>query len=173
MTNPEIGGAWMQLRRWLACIACCIALAGCASSGGLVQRPDDETGKWQGRLAVSVTHPEPRGFTASFELQGNAEMGQLTLSTPLGTTLAKLDWTAEAAVLTTSGIPQRFDSLQALALHATGVDIPIAQLFDWFKGRQSSVSGWEADLRGFEAGRIVAKRTGANLQAELRILLDR
>ena len=120
-----------------------------------------------------MTHPEARAFAASFELQGNAELGQLTLTTSLGTTLAKLNWTADAAFLTTTGTPQRFDSIQALALRATGVDIPIAQLFDWFAGRHSAANGWEADLRGFDAGRIAAKRTGADLQAELKILLER
>jgi outer membrane lipoprotein LolB len=158
--------------RWWLWLALCAVLAGCTSGVRTVPPLPGEAGHWQGRLAVKVTHPEPKAFATQFDLHGNAAQGQLTLSTPLGTTLAKLQWTEDAAFLTTTGAPQRFDSMQALALSATGVDIPVKQLFDWFGGVATATPGWEADLREFGSGRITAKRAGTDLQAELKILLD-
>lgn len=124
-------------------------------------------------MAIKVSDPIPKAFAANFLLQGNALAGQLTLSSPLGTTLAKIDWSQDTALLTTTGAPQRFESMQALALHALGVDVPITQLFDWFNGSPASAAGWEVDLRDFANGRITAKRNGPDLQAEIKILLER
>jgi outer membrane lipoprotein LolB len=91
----------------------------------------------------------------------------------LGTTLATLNWTADAAFLTTNGSPQRFDSVQALTLYATGVDIPVTQLFAWLEGNEAAAQGWEVDLRDFELGRVSARRSGLDLQAELKIVIER
>jgi len=173
VTSFQAASALLRMRVCCLCVVWCVVLAGCASGGGARQQAGEAASHWEGRLAINVTHPETKAFAASFELQGNAELGQLTLTTPLGTTLAKINWTADAAFLTTSGPPQRFDSLQTLALRATGVDIPIAQLCDWFVGTQSAANGWAPDLRGFDTGRIAAKRSGPDLQAELKILLER
>lgn len=148
-------------------------LAGCASGSGELHRVPGVTSQWQGRLAIKVTQPQTNAFAAAFELHGSAERGQLTLSTPLGTTLATLNWTADAAFLTTTGSPQRFDSVQALTLYATGVDIPVTQLFAWLEGNEAAAQGWEVDLRDFELGRVSARRSGLDLQAELKIVIER
>lgn len=160
-----------RLRYWWLLMALCAWLAGCATGSRPVQQQGAPS-HWQGRLAIKVIHPETKAFAANFDLQGDAARGQLTLSSPLGTALARMNWTADAAFLTTTGAPQRFDSMQALALGATGVDIPITQLFDWFAGKEAAAPGWQADLRDFGIGRITAKREGADLQAELKILFD-
>ena len=159
--------------RWCFWLVWCTVLAGCASGSGGLYRVPGVTSHWQGRLAIKVTQPQTNAFAAAFELQGNAEHGQLTLSTPLGTTLATLNWAADAAFLTTTGTPQRFDSVQALTLYATGVDIPVAQLFAWLRGNEAAAPGWEVDLRDFELGRVSAKRSGPDLQAELKIVIER
>jgi outer membrane lipoprotein LolB len=150
----------------------CVLLASCASP----QRAEiiaGASGHWQGRLAVKVIDPVPKAFAANFEMQGDAKSGQLTLTSPLGTTLANIEWAADFAQLTTTGSPQRYESMQSLALSALGVDVPITQLFDWFSGNATEVSGWEVDLREFAAGRVTAKRIGPDLQAELKILFER
>lgn len=159
--------------RWWFWLVWCTVLVGCATGSGGPHRVPGVTSHWQGRLAIKVTQPEAKAFAAAFELQGTAERGQLTLGTPLGTTLATLDWAADAAFLTTTGTPQRFDSVQALTLYATGVDIPVAQLFAWLHGNDAAAPGWEVDLRDFELGRVSAKRSGPDLQAELKIVIER
>lgn len=162
-----------RLGRWCFWLVWCSVLAGCASGGGGLYRVPGATSHWQGRLAIKVTQPENNAFAAAFELRGNAERGQLTLSTPLGTTLATLAWAPDAAFLTTTGTPQRFDSVQALTRYAIGVEIPVAQLFAWLDGNEAAAPGWEVDLRDFELGRVSARRSGPDLEAELKIVIER
>jgi outer membrane lipoprotein LolB len=112
-------------------------------------------------------------MSASFELTGNPQTGSLTLFTPLGNTVAKLQWTPAQATLRTRGEPQHFGSLQALVQHATGTDIPIAALFAWLQGDQATAPGWEADLQARADGRISARKLAPEPAAELKVILDR
>lgn len=92
-------------------IGAVVWIAGCASPPRLAGAVSGERTHWQGRLAVKVSNPQPKAFAANFDLQGGPAQGQLTLSTPLGTTLATMEWRPDVALLTTSGEPQRFASM--------------------------------------------------------------
>jgi len=94
------------------------------------------------------------------------------LSSPLGTTLATLEWADGTAVLNARGTTQPFDSLQSLSRQAL-VEIPIAALFEWLQGLPSSAPGWTVDLDQFDAGRVRATRLGPDMHAEITVLLDR
>lgn len=140
------------------------------------RRPDTNTDTigayWQGKLSVRTGTPTPQSLAAEFELTGSAEKGQLLLLSPLGTSLARMSWTATSAVLERPAQPdERFANLDALARAATGVDIPIRQLFDWLAARPSPAAGWEVDLGNMDAGRLYARHAGTS--AELRITLSR
>lgn len=129
--------------------------------------------QWSGRLALKIASQPPRSFTAAFELNGNAQRGNLTLSTPLGSTLAQLAWTPQRATLASPRENQEFASVDALVAHVTGTTIPAQALFDWLQGKNTASGGWQADLSEHANGRILARLARPPQPAELRIVLDR
>ncbi len=114
-----------------------------------------------------------QAFAANFELQGSATAGRLTFTSPLGSTLARLQWDADSAMLLTSGAPQRFASLDALTREATGAELPVAALFAWLRGEQATAPDWESDLSELPDGRLQARRLAPQVPVDLKIILDR
>ena len=163
-----------SLRRrgiWLPIFASFL-IAGCARPPSATSQFGLKNEAWAGRLALQVESEPPQSFAAGFALQGSAARGELSLFSPLGNTLAVLNWSADAATLTTSGKTQQFASLDALVTQATGTPLPIAALFDWLAGNQSTATGWSADLTQLEQGRLVARRTDPAPVAVLRVVLE-
>lgn len=150
-----------------------IFIAGCAINTGAKGPIGTQNSGWQGRLSLKVHSTPVQVFSADFDLRGNAQTGSLRFTSPLGNTLAQLQWDADTAALQTTGEPQRFSSLQALVRHTTGTDLPVTHLFDWLQGVSSEAPGWQADLRELPVGRISAQRLAPETPAELRIILDR
>ncbi len=145
-------------------------IAGCA-------QPTRVTGEnvreiWRGRLALRIESDQPQSFAAGFELSGNARIGELVLSSPWGSTLASLNWTAQTATLRANGIRRDYDSLDDLLTELTGTAIPIASLFAWLNGDNAAAAGWQADLSQLSQGRLLARRTQPAPAAELRLLLE-
>ncbi|MFZ2308525.1 MAG: lipoprotein insertase outer membrane protein LolB [Rhodoferax sp.] len=121
-----------------------------------------------------TVHSEPvQAFSADFDLQGDAQTGVLAFFTPLGTTVARLQWSNEGAYLQASGETQHFASLDALTLHATGAVLPVASLFAWLQGDALDTPGWQVDLQGLPNGRLSAQRTAPEPPAQLKIILER
>jgi outer membrane lipoprotein LolB len=131
-----------------------------------------EESHWQGKLALKVYSTPVQALSVAFDLQGRPEQGELTLSSPLGTTLALLQWDATSARLTANGQQTSYGSLQELARQATGSDLPVASLFAWLQGRNEPAPSWQVDLSDLPQGRIQAHRTEA-IQADLKIILER
>jgi outer membrane lipoprotein LolB len=156
---------------WL--LAAGLALAGCAPLRTAHPPVAGSTGPWSGRLALQVQDRQAESFSATFELKGKAEAGELALYTPIGSTLAVLQWAPGTAVLKANGEVRQFDSLDALAGQVTGAAIPVAALFDWLVGSDTRVAGWEADLSQLDQGRVRARRLEPPPPAELRVVLDR
>lgn len=127
-----------------------------------------------GRISLQIQSEPAQSFSASFELKGKAEQGELTLISPLGNVLGVLRWTPlEATLDSGSQQIQRFSSVDALMAQATGAAVPLSALFAWLQGDIANVSGWSADLSRHSEGRIFAKRVQPAPQAELRVILDR
>jgi outer membrane lipoprotein LolB len=124
------------------------------------------------RIAADPPNSQAQSFAAGFELSGNAQAGELTLLTPLGTTAAALSWSAQAAVLRSNGGVRYFESLNALIKQALGSEIPVTALFAWLAGDNIEVAGWGADLSQHANGRIVARRMTPAPPTELLLLLD-
>ncbi len=163
----------MNRRRMSWLLGCSlVALSGCATAprpaGGA-----DENGPWSGRLALQVKDQASQSFAAMFELRGTAESGELTLTSPLGGTLAVLAWAPGSATLRSNGQTSSFPSADALVTQATGAAIPVAALFDWLRGRNTPVPGWRANLSQLAQGRISALRHDPQPEADLRVALDR
>lgn len=150
-----------------------LVLSGCAISPNFVRGGEPPSPHWQGRLSIQVQSNPVQAFSASFDLQGNIQSGSLTLSTALGSTLARMVWDKGTASLQANGMAQQFDSLDALVQHATGTDLPIASLFSWLNGVASDAPGWKADLNDLPNGRLNAQRLEPYTPANLKVILDR
>lgn len=149
-----------------------ILIAGCAQSTGVRSKFDTNSTHWQGRLSLRVHSQPEQAFSAHFDLQGNPHNGALRLTTPLGTALADMQWTADTATLQTSGTVQQFGSLPALVHQVTGTDLPVASLFAWLQGIDSPAPGWQVDLSSLSAGRLNAQRMPPDTPADLKIILE-
>ena len=159
---------------WLSgCLVATLLIAGCAQPTRATGASDSKSGFWAGRLSLQV-HSEPaQSFSASFELKGQPERGELTLISPLGNVLGILRWSPLEAVLDSGNQKiQRFSSVDELMAQATGAAVPMSALFAWLQGDNASVSGWSADLSRHGEGRISAKRAQPAPQADLRVVLD-
>lgn len=154
-----------------------VFIAGCAVPAGVNTTNQSERSIWRGRLAVRVesdqAQSQPQAFAAGFELTGNAQAGELTLYTPLGTTAAALSWSAQTALMRTNGEIRSFASLDDLIQQAVGAEIPVAALFAWLAGDNMSVEGWSADLSQLADGRVTARRTEPAPVTELRLVLEK
>ena len=128
---------------------------------------------WAGRISLQLQSEPPQAFFAGFELKGQADSGELTLTSPLGSILGIMRWSPGVAVLEQSNSIQRFASTDDLLVRTTGAAVPISALFGWLAGENAVAPGWEADLSRQADGRVTAKRTAPAPQAELRIVLDK
>ena len=156
------------------CLLATILIAGCARPASAVARIDSESGFWTGRISLHVYSEPEQFFSAGFELRGKPQRGELTLISPLGNILGVLRWSPSGAALDSGNEQlQRFDSVDALMLQATGAAVPLDVLFAWLRGESTRVSDWSADLSRQSEGRIEAKRVQPAPQVDLRIVLDR
>jgi outer membrane lipoprotein LolB len=136
---------------------------------------------YQGRLSLRIASEPPQSLYAGFSLNGDAQAGNLTLSSPLGNTVAQLAWTPQNAVLIANNETKEHPSASALIENITGATIPLSALFDWLAGKNTVTAGWEIDLSQMKTEnanndtvqRLVAKRTSPQPAAELRIAIDK
>jgi outer membrane lipoprotein LolB len=124
-------------------------------------------------MSLRIDSNPVQTFAALFELRGNAQTGELTLTSPIGSTLAALRWSPGDATLNDGRHIRRFPSVDALIEAATGAAIPVNALFGWLAGRNESVAGWTAELGQFNKGRLQATRDTPLPHAELRIAFER
>lgn len=152
-----------------------VLLAGCATPGGLTATaPDgDRPENWSGRMSLRIDSEPVQTFSALFDLRGGPERGTLTLTTPIGSTLAQLQWSPGEALLKNGNETRRYPSVDALIEAATGASIPVGALFGWLAGRDETVPGWRPDLSQRAAGRLQAVRDTPLPRADLRIAFAR
>ena len=160
---------WHVLWRW-SLVPWLVLLTACATPKTQISAPSAD---FSGRLAVQVLKDPPESLSASFELQGSAQSGQMLLLSPIGTTLARLQWQPEFARLEQGQQQINSTSLQQLATQLTGTELPILALFEWLAGRSADAAGWQVDLSQHAQGRITAERRLPAPATVLRIALDR
>lgn len=98
--------------------------------------------------------------------------GTLVLSGPLGSRVATLRWSPQAALLTSQGETQRFNTLDELTANLTGAALPITAVFEWLQGRAVPAENWEVDVSRLNDGRLTARRLQIEPKAELRLILE-
>jgi len=135
--------------------------------------PANPNAYWSGRLALQIQSEPAQQMSASFELQGSAEQGDMVLLSPIGTSLAKLSWTPHLAWLEQGEKRTQNTNLQSLSEQLTGTALPISALFEWLAGRAAAAPGWQVDLSAHADGRLSAHRKTPLPEAVLRIVLDR
>ncbi len=151
-----------------------VLIAACASNTRAISPNDTQSRSWTGRLGLQVeagdTQPA-QSFSASFELAGTAQVGQLVLLSPLGSTLAGLSWQPGEALLREGQQVSRFQTLDELSEKAVGTALPIAALFDWLQGKDTLVAGWQVDVTQLPR-RLILQRLSPLPQAQLRLVID-
>jgi len=160
------------MRVW-ASIWLVVLLAGCATPvpiRSVSQAPS--TKQWQGRISVTVQSDPPRNMSAGFSLDGNARQGELNLFSPLGTTLATLQWNPTSTQWLQGSQQRRYDSMAHLTEETTGAALPMDAMFEWLQGRATPSPGWQADLSALNQGSLIAKRITPEPLVVLRIKLD-
>lgn len=169
----EWKGAWLHLfARWIASLVAIFLIAGCAHQYWAKDPKGLQNTAWTGRLSLQVTSDPVQSFSAGFELTGDADQGSLLLTTPLGGTLAQMQWLPGHATLLAQNKTQHYASVEDILQQLTGAPIPMAALFDWLQGRSVQVPGWQADLSRLADGKISAQRSMPLPTAELRVVLD-
>lgn len=158
-------------RRWLA-VAPIWVLAACAQVPRSPTASPVVRDQWSGRLALRVATEPVQSFFAAFDLRGNAQSGELSLYSPLGSTIARMQWAPGMAQLTWNGQQRNFDSVGALTREATGTELPITSLFAWLAGEDDEAEGWSADLGHLADGKLVAERTHPGPPVTMRLMLD-
>lgn len=165
--------ARLRLICFYGCLIAIILIAGCAHPIGVKSINSSQNEFWTGRISLQVQSEPVQAFSASFELRGQPERGELTLISPLGSVLGVLRWSPGDATLDSGNRKiEHFSSINELMERATGAAVPPSALFAWLRGDNASVSGWSADLSRLGEGRIWATRTEPAPQAELRVVLD-
>lgn len=147
-------------------------IAGCAHQARQPGINEAQTGQFAGRIGLQIQSDPPQAFFAGFELKGNADRGDLTLISPIGSVIGMMRWSPGEALLENGRDVRHFTSVDALLQETTGAPIPVAALFDWLDGKSTTMNGWTADLTQRITGRITAKRTAPQPQMDLRIVLD-
>jgi outer membrane lipoprotein LolB len=127
---------------------------------------------WQGRIGIKVASNPPQAFSAQFELSGTSEEGNLALSTPLGTSLARMHWDATGASLRTTQESTQFATPDAMLQHSLAGAPPLSALFSWLAGYDAAVPGWDVQLQDFAAGRIHARQTKTAPGVDISIVFE-
>ena len=161
------------MRRFASLLLSSALLAGCASLKHQPREAGEGDLHLSGRLSVQVAGVaggKAGGGNGAFELSGQPTAGQLGLSTPLGSLVARAVWRDGDVRLQTPEDERRFDDLDALTREMLGEAIPVAALFDWLQGKPWAQAahtaqgsgfeqlGWQIDLSHFGDGLIVATR---------------
>jgi outer membrane lipoprotein LolB len=153
---------------------------------------------YAGRIAVrteaSATQPA-RSVSGQFELSGTPSSGQLILTSPIGTTVARARWSRPAGALgepsdielEANGSTSRYPTLEAMMQQAIGDQLPLAAMFDWIAGRPwpgapvtrdaATASfdqlGWHVDESRFATARLIdAQRPLPAPTLHVRVKLD-
>jgi outer membrane lipoprotein LolB len=113
-------------------------------------------------MALNIASTPPQSLSAGFELKSLQGSGELQLLSPLGTSLAKLQWSPGQATLEQGRQRWQDSSLDSLLIRFTGAALPINALIDWLQARPTQVEGWSADLSQLGSGKLWVQSTPTN-----------
>jgi outer membrane lipoprotein LolB len=127
---------------------------------------------WEGRLSVQVAGDAPQRISADFFLEGTARRASLTLNSPLGTRMARMQWDATSATLESGDQKRSFDSVDAMTSHSLGSALPLQAIFAWLHGQPETAPGWELQTLDRLQGRIRARSVDRTPAVQIDLLLE-
>ena len=153
---------------------------------------------WSGKLGVrtdAAPNSPARSMSGQFELSGNASSGQLILTSPIGTTVARARWSDPVGAqaepsrieLEADGATTRYATLEDMMQRAIGDQLPLAAMFDWLAGRPWPAApvqraadgssfdqlGWHVDLAQLAGNQLIdAQRPQPAPALHVRVKLD-
>jgi outer membrane lipoprotein LolB len=151
----------MRWRAWVLnlCAVLAFGLSGCSWLRPAASAALSAQGHWEGKLQLRVQRKEPESFSATFELSGAPHHGELRLISPIGHTLALVNWSAEEATLQEGTQIQTFANMDELTRKLTGAALPLPDLMAWLNQDGPPIQGWEIHANQQPlARRIVATR---------------
>ena len=157
-------------------LAVCLALLGAmlvaCSAPSKRQEYVTPNDVWEGRLSVQVAGDAPQRISADFFLEGTARRASLTLNSPLGTRMARMQWDATSATLESGDQKRSFDSVDAMTSHTLGSALPLQAIFAWLHGRPETAPGWELQTLDRLQGRIRARSVDRTPAVQIDLLLE-
>ena len=152
-------------------VSACVLLTACSTSPKRQEyvTPNDV---WEGRISVQVAGDTPQRLSADFFLEGTARRASLTLNSPLGTRLARMQWDATSATLEAGDQKRSFDSVDAMTNASLGGALPMQALFAWLHGRPDAAPGWELQTLDMLHGRIRARSVDRTPSVQLDLVLE-
>jgi outer membrane lipoprotein LolB len=133
--------------RCFSLLAGAALLAGCATQSGLLSQasvaPYREAIDLSGRLSVSYHKDgKPESLSGKFVWTQTAQAIDVSLSSPLGQTIATIKVTPQAATLTQSGqAPRSAADIDSLSAQTLGWSLPVSGLRDWLQGYATGADG--------------------------------
>lgn len=157
-------------------LAVCLALLGAmlvaCSAPSKRQEYVTPNDVWEGRLSVQVAGDAPQRISADFFLEGTARRASLTLNSPLGTRMARMQWDATSATLESGDQKRSFDSVDAMTSHSLGSALPLQAIFAWLHGQPETAPGWELQTLDRLQGRIRARSVDRTPAVQIDLLLE-
>ena len=133
--------------RCFSLLAAAALLAGCATQSGLLSQasvpPYREAIDLSGRLSVSYQKDgKPESLSGKFVWAQSGQAIDVSLSSPLGQTIATIQVTPQAATLTQSGqAPRSAADIDSLSAQTLGWSLPVSGLRDWLQGYATGADG--------------------------------
>jgi outer membrane lipoprotein LolB len=159
-------------RLFAACLVLLCALLVACSTPAKRQEYVTPNDVWEGRLSVQVAGEPPQRISADFFLEGTARRASLTLNSPLGTRLARMQWDTTSATLEVGDQKRSFESVDALTTHSLGSALPLPALFAWLHGRPETAPGWEIQTLDKLQGRIRARSVDRTPAVQIDLVLE-
>jgi outer membrane lipoprotein LolB len=133
-------------------------ISACSSQRPLLSRTSTNQNlasqsSWNGKINLTLDSEPKQFFAAEFDLEGDAQSGDMQFYSPLGTTLAAAKWETGVAQLIVPGKdPFQFDCLNALNQKLLGTELPVNMIFEWANGATPiPPKGWSVTRSSQEA----------------------
>lgn len=127
--------------------------------------------QFAGRLSVVIQTDPLQQMIADFELEGDAQQGELRLFGPFGSSIAVLQWEPGRAVLIEGERRRVVRSIDWLIERVTGAPLPVALIFDWLVGRPVRSDDWEVAPRDKPSAPLRATRLQPLPRIELTLAI--
>ena len=140
------------------------ALAGQASDSEQAQVLPQH---WRGRLSINVHQTPMQTVFAGFEIDGHEQAGEMRILGPLGSVALWLRWQPGQASASDGQSTRTAPDLPQLMQHLTGIDLPIALIFDALYQRRVEIPGWWIEPPQGQRDRLYAVRLEPQPRIEL------